>query len=172
MPDIYPFEFLGPDYSKADEWMRYSLNYKFVSEKSNHSYIVRIESYVHDLYCVKFYDEGSDRYGRFSQRSGTYEPRRIFRTVAAIALDVLKRNSSASFFFIGAADEKDRRGVSTRRYVVYSQFVKNTTLIPPFFEHFEVEYQSMYVLLNRNAVPDLQEFMQMILAYADIDRFQ
>ena len=72
MPDIYPFEFLGPDYSKADEWMRYSLNYKFVSEKSNHSYIVRIESYVQAALPSSSSGPPMKKTGEECQQGGTW----------------------------------------------------------------------------------------------------
>lgn len=44
---------------------------------------------------------------KFSIRTNTFEPRTIFYTLYHIMLDVLKRDESASFFFIGAEDEKD-----------------------------------------------------------------
>ena len=48
------------------------------------------------------------RTGKFSNLSATYEPRTIFRTVAAIALDAYRRDPLASFFLVGAADSRDR----------------------------------------------------------------
>ena len=37
-------------------------------------------------------------------------------------LDVLKRDSKASFFFVGAEDENDELGMATRRFRVYKKF--------------------------------------------------
>ncbi len=37
-------------------------------------------------------------------------------------LDVLKRDSKASFFFVGAEDENDELGMATRQFRVYKKF--------------------------------------------------
>jgi len=43
-----------------------------------------------------------------------------------IMLDVLKRDEYASFFFIGAEDEKDQDGMVSRRFRLYRRFVLST----------------------------------------------
>ena len=95
---------------------------------------------------------------------GTYEPRTIFHTVAEIALDIYRKDSKASFFFVGAADTRDRPGVKTRRYNVYVSFV-NDLGIDHLFEAHLVDAYSMCVLLNRRAVPDMDAYMQQILDF-------
>lgn len=53
------------------------------------------------------------------------KPRTIFYTLFNIMLDVLKKDPKASFFFIGAEDEKDEPGRTTRRFRVYHRFVSS-----------------------------------------------
>lgn len=78
----YPFEFVGIDTRESDDYQKDSLVYRFVSEKSHHQYVVRIERYTHELHCVKSFDDtADDGTGKFSQLSSTYEPRKIFRAV-------------------------------------------------------------------------------------------
>ena len=44
-------------------------------------------------------------------------------------LDVLKKDPKASFFFIGAEDEKDEPGKTMRRFRVYHRFVSSVIII-------------------------------------------
>ena len=57
MTDGYPFVFTMNDRSKDNESLEYTLQYRFKSERSNHTYIVRVERYKHNSYCVKFFDK-------------------------------------------------------------------------------------------------------------------
>ena len=125
----YAFSFKGIDTHCADEYQKDALLYSFESEKLHHTYTVRIERYVNGLHCIKFFDESdSQGTGCFSHLSSTYEPRRIFRTIVDVALDVLRKNNSASFLFIGAADGKDVYGLPTRRYRVYKLYLSDFDL--------------------------------------------
>jgi hypothetical protein len=161
----YPFEFMGSNKVGADKFLLETLVYVFRSEKSGHSYQVNMEHYVEHLYGVKFFDMSTDnRIGRFSQLTSTYEPRTIFRTVADIAADVCQRDPDASFFFIGAADSRDRSSVSTRRYRVYTAFVNDLNLGDR-FSIIELKEQSMSVLINRRAVTDIGTYMQRIIDF-------
>ena len=163
----YPFQFVGTDTTTADKYLQATLIYAFKSEKSGHQYQVNVERYMDHLYCVKFFDLTPEaKIGKFSVLSGTYEPRTIFRTVANIALDVYRRDSEASFFFIGAADSRDRQGVKTRRYRVYISFVNDLNL-SDVFSIIELKDQSMCVLLNRKAVHDRDAYMQRILEFVE-----
>ena len=66
------------DRSYSDELLEYVMQYRFKSEKSHHTYIVRVERYIEHTYCVKFFDKAnmlSDN--KFSLRTGTFEPRKI-----------------------------------------------------------------------------------------------
>jgi len=167
--ECYPFEFLGTDNNGTDEYLRDTLVYRFESQKSSHRYVVRVERYVEHLQCIKFYDESAVvGYQKFNKLSDTYEPRRILRTVAVIALDTLRLDPEASFFFIGAADDRDQPGVSTKRYRVYRLFARHTTMIPDAFEHYEVESHSLYVLVNSKYVLDGYALTNRILAFLGV----
>lgn len=161
----YPFQYVGSNTIGADKYLQETHIYAFQSDKSGHRYQVHMEQYVNHLYCIKFFDVTVDiRTGKFSHLTGTYEPRTIFHTVAEIALDIYRKDSKASFFFVGAADTRDRPGVKTRRYNVYVSFV-NDLGIDHLFEAHLVDAYSMCVLLNRRAVPDMDAYMQQILDF-------
>lgn len=150
----YPFIFVMNDRNNTGEQWKYTLQYRFKSSKSNHTYIVRIESYEQHVYCVKFFDKstiGSKR--KYSIRSNTFEPRTIFYTIYHIMIDVLRKDSLASFFFIGAEDEKDIDCKSTRRYNIYRRFVASV-ISENLFEHYRVNDLSLYMLINRKSVVD------------------
>lgn len=68
-------------------------------------------------------------------------------------LDVLRRDYKASFFFIGAEDERDVLGASTRRYRVYRRFV-SSVVSDRVFQHYRVNDMSLYILVNKNAIPE------------------
>lgn len=161
----YPFTFVAIDKDGADAYQTDTLVYRFESKKSGHQYQVRIERYVEHLNCIKFFDETNDiETGKFSQLSGTYEPRTIFRTVAEIALDALKRDTEASFVFIGAADEKDKTKGKNRRYRVYTTFIKNLGIgerfQPVFFDE-----QSVCILVNKKAVSNVETYVLNIVDF-------
>jgi hypothetical protein len=161
----YAFQFIGTDTTCADQILMDTLIYTFRSAKSGHQYQVNIERYADHLCGVKFFDRTSDtRIGKFSKLSDTYEPRTIFRTVANIALDAYRRDTLSSFFLIGAADSRDRKTATTRRFRVYVAFVNNLNLTR-LFRIIEVKDQSMIVLLNRLAVADMDAYMQKILDF-------
>ena len=158
----YPFIFLMNDYSGANEELEYTMQYRFKSDKSHHTYIVRIERYIEHAYCVKFYDKAntlSDN--KYSLRTKTYEPRVIVNTVFNIMLDVLNKDEKASFFFIGAEDEKDVAGKATRRITFYSDYVLSL-ISDKVFDHFRANHLSLYILVNRKSVSDTASFVQRI----------
>ena len=161
----YSFQYVGSNTIGADNYLLKTFIYAFYSEKSGHRYQVHMEQYVGHLYCIKFFDVTVEiRTGKFSHLTGTYEPRTIFRTVTDIALDIYRKDPDASFFFIGAADNRDKPGVRTRRYNVYVNFV-NDLGIDNLFEVHLVDAYSMCVLLNRKAVPDMDAYMQQLLEF-------
>jgi len=164
MSDGYPFIFQMNDYSDADDLLEYTMQYRFRSTKSHHTYIVRVERYVEHAYCVKFFDKANMlSENKFSLRSGTFEPRTILYTLFRIMLDVLKRDPAASFFFIGAADEKDTPEMSTRRFRFYVRFVASVARTTD-FEHYRVAPLSLYVLVNRRSVSDLDGYANRVIA--------
>ena len=163
----YPFEFMGSNKVGADKYLLETLVYVFRSEKSGHRYQVNIERYAEHLCGVKFFDLTTDiRIGKFSNLSATFEPRTIFRTVAEIAADVCQRDSDASFFFIGAADSRDRSSATTRRHRIYNQFVAILDVTDR-YRIIEMKAQSMTILLNRKAVPDMDAYMQRIIEFIE-----
>ena len=50
MTDGYPFIFQMNDRSNTDDELEYTLQYRFKSDKSHHTYIVRVERYVEHSY--------------------------------------------------------------------------------------------------------------------------
>lgn len=154
MTDGYPFVFTMIDRSKDSESLEYTLQYRFKSERSNHTYIVRVERYKHSSYCVKFFDKAhTDSKNKFSLRTNTFEARTIFYTIYHILLDVIKKDPCASFFFIGAEDEKDDSIVATRRYQVYRRFVMST-ISDHIFEHYRANDLSLYILVNKQNIKE------------------
>lgn len=107
--DYYDFEYLGFESNDSDEYQKGAFLCRFVSQRSHHRYLVRVELYINNLHCIKFYDESDGNFGDFSRITATFEPRRIFRTVANIGFEVFRKNRSASFMYIGAADYRDLR---------------------------------------------------------------
>lgn len=106
------------------------------------------------LYCLKFFDKANiNSKNKFSIRSNTFEPRTIFYTLYHIFLDVLRKDPEASLFFIGAEDERDELGESTRRYRVYRRFV-SSVISDRLFEHYRVNELSLYVLINKKTPDD------------------
>jgi len=59
MLDGYPFIFQMNDRLYSDELLEYTMQYRFKSTKSNHTYIVRVEKYIEHTYCVKFFDKAN-----------------------------------------------------------------------------------------------------------------
>ena len=160
--DGYPFIFQMNDYSDKDDLLVYTMQYRFKSTKSNHTYIVRAERYIGHAYCIKFFDKAnmlSDH--KFSLRTGTFEPRRIFYTLFNIMLDILRRDPKSSFFYIGETDERDNMDKETRRYRIYYVFT-NTVVSKQRFQHFGFPDLSLYVLVNREHVDNPCDYAERI----------
>lgn len=162
----YPFQFVGTDTTDADQYLQKTFIYRFRSAKSRHRYTVQVEQYIDNLYCVKFFDEATKLVlGKFSQLSGTYEPRAIFSTIADIALDIYNKDPLASFCFVGASDGKDNApGVKNRRYRVYSLYLKDLG-IEHLFKPWFIDRYSMCVLVNLKAVADRQSYVSRIVTF-------
>ena len=158
MSDGYPFIFQMIDKSESDEYLIQTLQYRFKSDKSHHAYIVRVECYKKHAYCVKFFDKANiNSKNKFSLRSNTFEVRTILYTMFHIMLDVMKRDEKASFFFIGAEDEKDQDGMVSRRFRLYRRFVLSTVSGDK-FEHFRRNDLSLYILVNKEYVEDTASY--------------
>lgn len=159
----YPFIFVMNDKSVSNGILEYAMQYRFKSTKSNHTYIVRVEKYVEHTYCIKFFDKANiHSENKFSLRTSTYEPRTIFYTLVHIMMDVYQKDPKASFFFIGAEDEKDEPGVATRRFKVYVKFVLST-IGDKVFKHYRVNDLSLYILANKASVVDMEAYVQRVI---------
>lgn len=162
MTEGYPFIFVMNDKSVSDELLEYAMQYRFKSEKSHHTYIVRVEKYIEHTYCLKFFDKANMlSENKFSLRTSTFEPRTIFYTLVHIMMDVYRKDPKASFFFIGAEDEKDEMGETTRRYRIYRSFVSDV-LSNKVFKHHRNNELSLYILVNRDSVADEQQYVKRI----------
>lgn len=169
MTEGYPFIFQMNDRQGADDVQEYTLQYRFKSEKSKHTYIVRVERYVEHAYCLKFFDKANMlSENKFSLRTGTFEPRTIFYTLFHIMLDVLHRDEKASFFFIGANDERDEPGVATRRFRIYVKFVLST-VGDGTFKHYRVNDLSLYILANKAHVEDMDLYVHKIIRHVSAE---
>ena len=158
----YPFIFQMIDREGADDVLVETLQYRFKSAKSHHSYIVRVERYKEHAYCLKFFDKANmNSKLKFSLRTNTFEPRTIFYTLFHIMLDVLKKDAKASFFFVGAEDENDELGKATRRFRVYKTFT-SSVVSDRLFEHYSIETESLYILINKSCNSDCDEFAKRI----------
>ena len=163
MSDGYPFIFVMADYSEADSLLIRTLQYRFKSAKSNHTYIVRVECYTQHVYCLKFFDKSvSLSKNKYSLRTNTFEPRTIMYTLYHIMASLLKHDGLASFFFIGAEDEKDGPGATTRRYRIYRRFV-SSVVSDNLFEHYRVNDLSLYILLNKATDYDHKQLVAKIM---------
>ena len=59
MKDGYRFIFQMNDKTEHTNKLEYTLQYRFTSDRSHHSYIVRVERYKENTYCIKFYDKAN-----------------------------------------------------------------------------------------------------------------
>ena len=75
--------------------------------------------------------------------------------------DVLKKDEQASFFFIGAEDEKDEPGASTRRFRFYRVFVLSVISDERFW-HYRIDNHSLYILVNKKYQGDVQSYVNRI----------
>lgn len=162
MTEGYPFVFQMVDRSVKDSLCTQVLQYRFKSTKSHHTYIVRVEKYDSHAYCLKFFDKANiNSANKYSLRNNTFEVRTILYTVFHIMLDVLRRDEEASFFFIGAEDEKDVPGVMPRRFRLYRKFVLST-VSDKRFDHFRWNELSLYVLVNKQFVVDTSGYAERV----------
>ena len=162
MQDGYPFILVMHEQGGSYFLSRGTYLYRFKSAKSHLTYLVRAEIYPEHTYCIKFYNKSHQHSDdKYSLLTNTYEVRTILYTVYHILLDVLRRDSSASFFFVGATDEHDTAGQATRRFGVYRIFT-SSVVSNDFFEHFRFNELSLYILVNRQAVSDRQLFAERV----------
>ena len=118
----YPYRFVKKvtePWDGPQGFMLFKELYSFKSPKSNQTYWVWIEVYKHHFYAVKFHlkaHRDSDK--KYNVMTGLNEARECIYTCMAIMNEVAKKDSQASFGFIGA----NRIGESednTSRFRVY-----------------------------------------------------
>lgn len=160
LKSAYPFYFIQKD--KGDEHgPLYVLLYRFKSIKSNLVYIVRVEAYMHNIYAVKFYQKNhSLSKNKYRLKTNTYEPRRIIYTCINILLSLYKKNTNASFGFVGANGLYEDIN-STKRYRVYSMIIA-TYFSDNLFYHKESKDKSAYMLINNNELQRTPQLIQQI----------
>ena len=147
--------------------------YSFKSPKSNQTYWVWIEVYKHHFYAVKFHlkaHRDSDK--KYNVMTGLNEARECIYTCMAIMNEVAKKDSQASFGFIGA----NRIGESednTSRFRVYRRYTL-TLFGPNEYEHMINIGKSAYLLLNKkelrsnpNLINDIVEGFKELYPYFD-----
>lgn len=164
--------------------------YSFKSEIINHYYIIEIINYDYNIYIVQFYlkcHRLSDN--RFNllipketkislEKDRNLYNRHVFfllNTLTLIALEIIRKDSLASFGFMGAPTtgelnyKKNKENINpdktikeTKRFRVYSKFIKR--YFPPSkFTHIEYENSSCYLLQNNTNTSLNKEIADSIL---------
>ena len=147
MKDGYPFIFQMNDKAGHDELLEYTLQYRFTSERSHHTYIVRVERYIKHSYCIKFFDKAnmlSDN--KFSYGEGDH-PGTGENAYSRLRTTHLNKHSVAMAM-------KD----------VYHRFV-SSVVGETVFEHHRNNELSLYILVNKQYVEDIPQFTQKITDY-------
>lgn len=73
-------------------------------------------------------------------------------------------NHITPIFFIGAEDEKDTPGKATRRFQFYSDFTLSV-VSNRIFRHFRNDHLSLYILINKEHVADVESLKNRITHY-------
>lgn len=131
--------------------------YRFTSEKSNLTYLVDVEHYIHNVFVLKFYLRDQKKWKvKFNLLTNTNEARLIIFTCIDIMIDVFKQNTNASFGFQGARtfslktkEYTEHSQTNTKRFNIYRKIVANA-LSEDYFEHYSYEKESIYLLLNKS----------------------
>lgn len=118
------------------------------TNKFGFKYYANCIEYDIGVFAVKFHlaihKKHPDRY-RKTINKGNELP--VLKTIVGIMLDILKKNETASFAFIGMPRHDEDIKLTTR-YCVYREFCKKY-FNPNSFDHFYDEEKSFYTLLNR-----------------------
>ena len=149
----YDFKYLG----KFSDINGVVHKYKFLSSKTNKSYIVEFEYIYENFYGVKFYlfDYKKSK-NRYKMLSNLNEASMVISTCLLIGVDFFHKFPDASFGFVGERKE-DEDVRCTKRYRVYKRLVESY-VSSALFVHYSLEEYSAYCLINRN-IPDTDVFM-------------
>lgn len=132
----------------------------------NQRYIVEVLNLNHDIYIVQFFLKNHRLSGnRFNMLLNAHNKTHVFyvlNTIVNIVKAIIKKNSKASFGFMGAPTRKETNRKSnlqninpdgtikkTKRFSSYSLYVKRY-FPPSFFTHIDYEDTSCYLLKNNN----------------------
>jgi len=149
----YPFSFRFTKKYKKHPSLKARTTYTFSTEREG--YIIECEEYLHGIYVIKFFPKRLRQNSkRFNALTNEYKTSRIIGTCVEVILSILKRNSKASFGFVGSHtfDPKrryeEKRNCTKRfkiyRYAVFSLIGEET------FSHFMDEKNSTFLLVNNN----------------------
>jgi hypothetical protein len=152
----------------------YLFKIKELSKKKNKKivYIVRIEEHQHHFFVIKFYPQRWKNYARkYIDLTNENKARSIIYTCLEIILTIGRKNSLASFAFIGSpTNEEIKRGESklekTKRFRVYSTFVK-TYFSYDNYEHIVDVDKSAYAIMSRKAIEANLYIKQELTNYFD-----
>ena len=144
----YDFKYLGK-FSDLDGFI---YKYKFVSSKTNKSYIVEFD----ELYDYK------KSLSRYKMLSNLNEASMVISTCLLVGVDFFNRFPDASFGFIGERKE-DENVANTKRFRVYKLFVESYVSLNH-FAHYSLSEYSAYCLIN-NKVGDTDKYMSDIVDY-------
>lgn len=148
----YQFKLLNKNPIKGDRKVNDYI-YTFVSQKTGLKYYANCVEYDIGVFAVKFYLKihKNDKH-KYNLVINKGDGRKVLKTIIAIMLDVLKRNDSASFAFIGMPKPDESRKVTTR-YCVYRGLCSNY-FNPENFDHVYDEQKAFYSLLNKKVNTD------------------
>jgi hypothetical protein len=147
----YPYRFVKKvtePWDGPQGFLLYKYLYSFKSPKSHQTYWVWVEVYEHHLYTVKFHLKAHrDSSKRYNLMTGLNEPRECIYTCMAIMAETAKKDSRASFGFIGA-NRVDEPEENTSRFRVYRRYTL-TLFGPGEYEHLVNIEKSTYLLINK-----------------------
>jgi len=136
-----------------------TLHYRFDTEKNE--YHVDIKCYEHSLYLIEFFlrkDLKSKKEEKYGKLTNERKASGIVRTCFDIMLELLSKDKSASFAFIGSPTYKERQqtesAARTKRFILY-RYATINLLGNESFEVFEDEYTSCFLAANKLCDLDL-----------------
>jgi hypothetical protein len=143
-------------------------HYNFKSTAINQVYFVEVLHLEHHIHVVQFYlrcHRLSDHRFNLTLQNPTGKNNTnaflVLNTITNICLEIISKNSKASFGFMGAPIKKeltstknkaninpDKTVANTKRYRIYSYYVKRY-FSPEKFTHIEFKQSSCYLLKNK-----------------------
>lgn len=156
----YEFDYKNHKIIKNGEFMfkEHKLTFRC---KHGLQYIVNVEEYIisnHPLFVIKFHLKShSDSTKKYNLLTGKFDAPSLIRTCVNIMIDFYEGDNMASFGFIGANTEGEKRE-ETKRFRIYRKVMENF-FSPLKFEHKVYQKESAYILLNRAATTQTPHFL-------------